>query len=88
MDTLDDIRNAIRSMKAEALDANRSDVNRGFVDDMMQAYERLTSADLSGADRERTLGMLHAVSTIKRFIEMGEMDQVQLRLRSITISYV
>ena len=75
MDTLEEIRSAIRSMKAKASGKNRPNVNMKFVDEMTWAYKRLTRVGSLGADRDRTLGMLRAVSTIKRFLEMGELDQ-------------
>ena len=88
MDYLETIRNTIRAMKDEASSENRPNVNRRLLEDMVEAYDKLTYIDLSDSDRSRTIGMLNAVSTIKRFLEMGEPDQVQLRLRSMVISYI
>jgi hypothetical protein len=86
MDTLEEIRNAIRSMKAEASGENRPHVNKKFVDDMIESYKRLTYVDLSDADRDRTIGMLRTVWAIKRFIELGELQQAQPYLHGLVSS--
>ncbi len=72
MDSIETIVNAIRGMKAEALGENRPDVNRRLLDDMMASYKSLTHIELSDANRDRTIRMLHLIWTIKRFTEMGE----------------
>ena len=77
------IRGLIREMKLEASGKNRPDVNRTLLDGMVQTYKSLSHVDLSDTDRDQTISILCAVSTINKFLEMGELDQVQMRLQSM-----
>lgn len=88
MEILEKIRATLREIKTEAYGENRPHIIRKHVDDMVSAYTELTNLDLSGQNREKNLNMVASVASLKRFLEMGELDQVGLRLRSMVSAYI